>query len=101
MTQIPGGRLAEMYGGKKIFGYGILITAIFTLLSPIAARLSYPLFILVRILEGVGEGVTFPSMYAMLARWIPPWERSKFSAIVYQGNTSFKNCRFKEPATQC
>lgn len=85
LTQVPGGRLAELFGGRRIFGYGVLITAIFTLLSPIAARLNYTLFIIVRILEGVGEGVTFPSMHAMLARWVPPWERSKFAAIVYQG----------------
>lgn len=31
------------------------------------------------------QGVTFPSMHAMLARWIPPLERSKFGAIVYAG----------------
>lgn len=85
LTQIPGGRLAELFGGKLIYGVGVLITAIFTLLSPIAARISFPLFITVRVLEGMGEGVTFPSMHAMLARWIPPLERSKFGAYVYAG----------------
>lgn len=85
LTQVPGGRLAELFGGKLVYGIGVLITAIFTLLSPIAARISFPLFITVRILEGMGEGVTFPSMHAMLARWIPPLERSKFGAYVYAG----------------
>lgn len=68
-----------------MFGLGVLITALFTLLSPIAARTNFPLFIIVRILEGMGEGVTFPAMHAMLARWIPPLERSKFAAYVYAG----------------
>lgn len=85
LTQVPGGRFAELFGGKKVFGLGVLITAIFTILSPIAARINFPLFIIVRILEGMGEGVTFPSMHAMLARWIPPLERSKFAAYVYAG----------------
>lgn len=82
---MPGGRLAELFGGKIVYGVGVLITAVFTLLSPIAARINFPLFIIVRILEGMGEGVTFPSMHAMLARWIPPLERSKFAAYVYAG----------------
>lgn len=85
MTQIPGGRLAEMYGGKLVYGIGVLVTALFTLLTPVAAYYGLPALVLVRILEGMGEGVTFPSMHAMLAKWIPPLERSKFAAIVYAG----------------
>lgn len=85
LTQIPGGRLAETLGGKLIYGTGVFITAIFTLLTPMAARKSLPALVLVRILEGVGEGVTFPSMHAMLAKWIPPTERSRFGAVVYNG----------------
>ncbi|XP_030764010.1 putative inorganic phosphate cotransporter isoform X2 [Sitophilus oryzae] len=85
LTQVPGGRMAELFGGKLVYGIGVLITAIFTLLSPIAARINFPLFIIVRVLEGMGEGVTFPSMHAMLAKWVPPLERSKFGAYVYAG----------------
>lgn len=85
LTQVPGGRLAELFGGKKVFGLGVLLTAIFTFLSPIAAYANFTLFIIVRVLEGMSEGVTFPAMHAMLARWIPPLERSKFAAYVYAG----------------
>ncbi|XP_034671886.1 putative inorganic phosphate cotransporter isoform X2 [Drosophila subobscura] len=86
LTQVPGGRMAELIGGKLIYGYGVLVTAIFTLLTPLAARWDLPLLILVRILEGMGEGVTYPAMHAMLAHWIPPLERNKFAAIVYAGS---------------
>ncbi|CAG9833054.1 unnamed protein product [Diabrotica balteata] len=85
LTQVPGGRLAEIFGSKRVYGIGVLVTSIFTLLTPIAARMNFTLFIIVRVLEGMGEGVTFPSMHAMLARWIPPLERSKFAAYVYAG----------------
>ena len=74
-----------MLGGKYIYGLGVLVTAIFTLLTPIAAYYSLPALVIVRILEGMGEGVTFPAMHAMLARWVPPLERSKFAALVYAG----------------
>ena len=60
LTQVPGGRLAETLGGKRIFGIGILITSILTFLTPPAAHLSVPALVIVRILTGVGEGVTFP-----------------------------------------
>ncbi|XP_053950345.1 sialin isoform X1 [Anastrepha ludens] len=86
LTQVPGGRLAEVMGGKLIYGYGVLITAIFTLLTPIAAYWDLPMLVLVRVLEGMGEGVTYPAMHAMLAHWIPPLERNKFAAIVYAGS---------------
>lgn len=62
LSQIPGGRLAEIVGGKYVFGLGILFTSLFTFLTPIAARLSLPALVLVRILTGLSEGVTFPSM---------------------------------------
>lgn len=58
-TQIPGGRLAEVFGGKRVYGIGVFITSLFTILSPIAARINFPLFILVRILEGMGEVILF------------------------------------------
>ena len=31
-----------------------------------------------RVIEGLGEGVTFPAMLAMLARWSSPAERSRW-----------------------
>ena len=55
LTQIPGGRLAELYGGKIVFGLGVLITGILTAISPLAAKLGTPVFIVVRVLEGLGE----------------------------------------------
>ena len=86
LTQIPGGRAAELFGGKWIFGIGILITSVFTILMPIAAKTDFRLLVAVRIIEGLGEGVTFPVMNAMLAHWSPPLERSKLSTFIYAGS---------------
>eukprot|EP00090_Calanus_glacialis_P040476 TRINITY_DN7059_c0_g1_i1.p1 TRINITY_DN7059_c0_g1~~TRINITY_DN7059_c0_g1_i1.p1 ORF type:complete len:505 (-),score=159.42 TRINITY_DN7059_c0_g1_i1:141-1655(-) len=85
LTQIPGGRLAEVYGGKRLYGLGVLITAIFTILTPLAANTSIYTLVLVRVVEGLGEGVTFPAMHAMLAVWVPPQERSRMAGVVYSG----------------
>lgn len=55
ITQIPGGWLAEVFGGKKLFGFGVLCTAILTLLTPLAARWNLYVFIALRVIEGIGE----------------------------------------------
>ena len=51
LTQLPGGRLAEVFGGKWLFGVGVLITAVFTLLTPVAAKAGLPFLYAVRIIE--------------------------------------------------
>ncbi|KAK3874099.1 hypothetical protein Pcinc_020935 [Petrolisthes cinctipes] len=84
LTNYLGGRLADrMGGGRMIYGCGVALTAILTLLSPLAAWHSKEAFIAIRVLEGMTEGVTFPSMNVMLTYWIPPQERARsFSRIV-------------------
>ena len=77
--------MAERVGGKIVFGGGILVTSGLTLLTPIAARWSVYLLIALRVLEGVAEGVVFPSMHALLSRWIPPMERSRAVTFVIAG----------------
>merc|ERR1719422_3050606 len=57
VTQLPGGRLAEKYGGKRLYGGGILITSIFTLLTPLAATISLPLFVIVRAIKNGRDSV--------------------------------------------
>jgi len=47
--------LAQKYGGKHVFGVGIFLTAVLTLLTPIAARIGPAYMIGVRVLEGIGE----------------------------------------------
>ena len=56
LTQIPGGRGAERFGGKWILGLGILLTSIFTILMPLAAKVDFRLLVATRIIEGLGEG---------------------------------------------
>ncbi|KFM63424.1 Sialin, partial [Stegodyphus mimosarum] len=85
ITQIPGGRMAEVFGGKWLFGIGVLSTSVLTLLTPVAARWGVIPLIILRICEGLGEGVTFPAMHCMLGRWLPKLERSMLSTIIYSG----------------
>ncbi|XP_058880936.1 sialin isoform X3 [Acipenser ruthenus] len=84
-TQIPGAYLARKFGGKWFLGLGILGTATLTLLTPVAADLGPGYVIGIRVLIGIGEGVTFPAMHTMWSAWAPPMERSKLLSISYAG----------------
>ncbi|XP_077990261.1 sialin-like [Glandiceps talaboti] len=85
LTQVPGGWLGSRFSAKYLFGGGVLCTAVLTLLTPIAARTSVGLLIALRIVEGIGEGVTFPAMHALWGKWAPPLERSRLGAFTYAG----------------
>ncbi|RUS79713.1 hypothetical protein EGW08_012521 [Elysia chlorotica] len=86
VSQLPGGWLATRYGGKRVFGLGVLCTSVLTLLTPLAARSSIYLFIALRVVEGIGEGVTFPAMHSMFGVWAPVFERSKLVVFAYSGS---------------
>lgn len=64
-TQFIGGYFSQRIGGNLIFGVGIGMTALLTLLTPLAAKMGVGVLIAVRIIEGVFEGVTFPCIHAV------------------------------------
>ncbi|GFT85486.1 hypothetical protein NPIL_605171 [Nephila pilipes] len=85
ISQIPGGRLAELYSGKWVFGLGTFVPALLTLMTPWAARLHVGLLIALRALEGLAQGITIPAMHSMLGRWLPDSEKNVLSTIIYTG----------------
>ncbi|XP_059471952.1 sialin-like [Neocloeon triangulifer] len=86
ITQIPGGWLGARIGGALLFGAGIASTALLTLLTPLAASGGVTLLFVLRVLEGVFEGVTYPCIHAVWARWAPPLERSKLATLAFSGS---------------
>jgi ACS family sodium-dependent inorganic phosphate cotransporter-like MFS transporter 5 len=53
ITQIPGGWLADRYGGKQVFGVTMFIASACTLLMPVCARASVILVYVLRIVLGL------------------------------------------------
>lgn len=84
-TQFIGGILAAKIGGHIVLGLGIFITAVLTLLSPLAAHAGLGTFVALRVLMGLAEGFTFPCMHQIWSKWAPPLERSRMAAIQYAG----------------
>lgn len=84
---VPFGRLADLYGRKKIFGFGIVSFALSSLLCAIASS-AFQL-ILFRVFQGVGSAMIFSTGLAILTSVFPPYERGKVLGIsvaaVYTG----------------
>ncbi|KOB73027.1 Uncharacterized protein OBRU01_11390 [Operophtera brumata] len=79
ITHLPGGLLAEKFGGKWTLGIGLLITSVATALTPLAVSLggATGLFII--------RGPVTPAFVLLMARWVPPSERSRFGAMIFGG----------------
>ncbi|XP_068431836.1 sialin-like [Clinocottus analis] len=84
-TQIPGGYLSGRYGGCIFLGLGVLVTAVLTMFTPLAARMGPSWLFALRVTEGLMEGVTFPAMMSIWARWAPPLERSRLMTLSGSG----------------
>lgn len=77
LTQIAGGWLADRFGGKLVLGIGVLFWSAFTMITPAAAFAGLSMLLLSRVGMGLGEAVTFPSIYSLFSRWLPITERTR------------------------
>lgn len=87
--------LSKKYGALRFLGYGMLINSVFAFLVPIAAEGGVIWLCVVRFIQGLGEGPIVPCTHAMLAKWIPPNERSRMGAAVYAGKNQLNNINLK------
>jgi EmrB/QacA subfamily drug resistance transporter len=89
ITLVPLGRLADIYGRKKIFLYGAIV---FTAASGLCAWSPTQTFLIaVRIIQGIGGAMIFSTGTAMLVSAYPAGDRGKILGIniaaVYIGLT--------------
>lgn len=52
LTELPGGRLAELIGGYRVFGHSMLWASLLTLITPLAAFIDFKVIALSRIMLG-------------------------------------------------
>ncbi|KAI8469007.1 MAG: major facilitator superfamily transporter [Monoraphidium minutum] len=81
-TQILGGALADKYGGKSVLAGGVALWSLFTGLTPLAAAGGTASLLAARVLLGVGEGVAFPAVHALISRNVPPERQSTAVGVV-------------------
>jgi EmrB/QacA subfamily drug resistance transporter len=79
ISLVPFGRLADIYGRKKIFTYGIAAFTITSFLCAIST--STPMLILFRVFQGAASSMIFATGIAILTSVFPPQERGKALGI--------------------
>lgn len=83
ITQMPGGRLADRFGGGKVVIIGALFWSVFVFLTPFGSTFS--LMLLIRMIMGLGEGAALPAIHSILAKWVPKKETGKATGFVQAG----------------
>ncbi|XP_034942645.1 sialin-like [Chelonus insularis] len=86
ITNVPGGLLVRRYGTKIVFGSANFLACLIVSLIPSMIKYHLYAFLAIRVLQGAVMGVVLPSMHGMTAKWIPPYERSRFVSA-YMGGT--------------
>ncbi|WP_218586256.1 MFS transporter [Acerihabitans arboris] len=85
LAQIPGGRILDRYGSKRVYAASMFIWAVFTFSMgfviglPVALGIA-ALFAL-RVLIGLVEAPIFPANSRIVATWFPAAERGTTSAL--------------------
>ena len=72
---VPFGRIADIYGRKKVYLYGMVLFTLSSILSSIS--FSMEMLILSRIIQGIGGAMIFCTSVAILTSVYPPGERGK------------------------
>ena len=86
VTQIPGGFLAARFSPTRLFGTAIFCSSCLNMFLPLATYYSPKAVICVRILQGLVEGVTYPSCHGIWRWWAPPLERSRLATLAFCGS---------------
>jgi len=76
---VPFGKIADIYGRKKIFQYGIIIFTLSSLAMTLVPSTNQ--LILIRVFQGIGSAMIFGTGVALLTGIFPKHERGKVLGI--------------------
>lgn len=82
IMQLLGGILSNRYGGRNIFLIAVVLWSLFTILTPVAAYISFAVLLLARFMLGVGEGAAYPAAYNLIHGWMCVSERSRAVSMI-------------------
>ncbi len=88
LFQIPGGRVVDRLGPRRVLALGAAWWAAFTALTAIFPPGIAHAFVIIwsaRFLLGMGESVMYPSSNRWVANWIPTAERGLANGLIFAG----------------
>ncbi|XP_049959424.1 sialin-like isoform X3 [Schistocerca serialis cubense] len=81
LGHIPGGVLADRFGGKVVLLFSVLVSSLLAILTPLSAWAGYYALFMNRFCQGLAQGGTIPAIQTTVCTWAPDHERSLFSLI--------------------
>lgn len=81
-SMLLSGSVAENYGSKYPLLIAVLGSALINLLTPIVARYSFVMLLLLRVALGVLQGGLMPSLYDLFNKWLTLTELSIFVPLI-------------------
>lgn len=86
LGQVPAGWALDRFGSRHIYGVGLILWSILTLLEGCVGQLrtfaaAFTVLFTLRLLLGLAEAPVFPANGRIVAAWFPAWERGTASAI--------------------
>ncbi|MEN6554266.1 MAG: MFS transporter [Methanobacterium sp.] len=79
MFAVPFGKIADVYGMKKIFTYGIIILTVSTFLAAVSPSAEF--LIVTRAFQGISSAMIMVTGLAMITSVFPPQERGRAIGI--------------------
>jgi uncharacterized membrane protein YgcG len=74
--QIPSGWLSTRFGGKRVLAVCVAVWSMFTIITPLAIRVSFGTLLAARIGMGLAEAASMPCVHSLIGAWFPPSEVS-------------------------
>ncbi|XP_067655169.1 vesicular glutamate transporter 2-like [Haliotis asinina] len=86
ITHLPAGYLATRIPCHRLYGGSILLSSALNLLLPVSIdEISFVFTCVIRFLQGLSEGLLYPSCYGILRHWSTPQERGRLGSAVLTG----------------
>ena len=74
--QIPSGWLSARFGGKRVLAVCVALWSMFTIVTPLAVKVSFGTLLAARVGMGLAEAASMPCVHSIIGAWFPPSEVS-------------------------
>ncbi|XP_076263031.1 putative inorganic phosphate cotransporter [Rhynchophorus ferrugineus] len=86
LSHVPGGWLADKYGGRYVLGMSVFASALVTSIFPyFTIKGGHWVAVTLRALLGLAQGPILPTVSSFVSTWVPSFERTLLGGIAYGG----------------
>lgn len=85
IIQIPVGYISGIYSIKKMIGFALFLSSLFSILIPLAAAVGETWIIACRVVQGITQGTVTTAQHEIWVKWAPPLERGRLTSMSLSG----------------